>query len=104
MVGEIRDFETAQIAVVGRGPAAGQAALAAALIEPRIGFVAGLATLKEFAEAFREDVMQLAIQPRANYAPSLTKLRSLVKAETVWSFLGQPDPDWAGALIRWAEK
>jgi hypothetical protein len=96
--------ETAQIAVVGRGPAAGQAALAAALIEPRIGFVAGLATLKEFAEAFREDVMQLAIQPRANYAPSLTKLRSLVKAETVWSFLGQPDPDWAGALIRWAEK
>jgi hypothetical protein len=96
--------ETEKIAVVGRGPAAGQAALAAALFEPRIGFAAGLATLKEFADAFREDVPQLAIQPRANYAPSLSKLRSLVKAETVWSFLGQPDPDWAGALIRWAEK
>jgi dienelactone hydrolase len=93
-----------KIAVVGRGLAAGQAALAAALIEPHIGFVAGLATLKEFADAFREDVPFLAIQPRANYAPSLSKLRGLVKAETVWSFLGQPDPDWAGALIRWAEK
>jgi hypothetical protein len=96
--------ETAKIAVVGRGPAAGQAALAAALIEPRIRFVAGLATLREFADAFREDVPLLAIQPRANYAPSLSKLRSLVKAKTVWSFLGQPDPDWAGALIRWAGK
>jgi len=96
--------DTGKVAVVGRGPAAGQAALAAALIEPRIRFIAGLATLKEFADAFREDVPQLAIQPRANYTPSLTKLRSLVKAETVWSFLGQPDPDWAGALIRWAEK
>jgi len=96
--------DTAKIAVVGRGPAAGQAALAAALIEPRIRFIVGLATLKEFADAFREDVPQLAIQPRANYVPFLTKLRSLVKAETVWSFLGQPDPDWAGALSRWAEK
>jgi len=96
--------DTAKIAVVGRGPSAGQAALAAALIEPRIGFVAGLATLKEFADAFRDDVPLLAIQPRANYAPSLSKLRSLVKAETVWSFLGGPDPDWAGALIRWAER
>ncbi len=96
--------DTAKIAVVGRGPTAGQAALAAALIEPRIRFVAGLATLREFADAFREDVPQLAIQPRANYAPSLSKLRSLVKAEKVWSFLGQPDPDWAGALIHWAGK
>jgi len=96
--------DTVKIAVVGRGPSAGQAALAAALIEPRIGFIAGLATLKEFADAFRDDVPLLAIQPRANYAPSLSKLRGLVKAETAWSFLGQPDPDWARALLRWAEK
>ncbi|MBM3311123.1 MAG: hypothetical protein FJY80_06420, partial [Candidatus Aminicenantes bacterium] len=92
----------AKVAVVGRGPAAGQAALAAALLEPRVGFVAGLATLKEFSDAFRDDVPLIAIQPRANYAPPLSRLRGLVKAEAVWSFLGEPEPDWASALIRWA--
>ena len=96
--------EKTKIAVIGRGPTAGQAALAAALIEPRIRFVAGLATLKEFSDAFSDDVPPLAIQPRANYAPSLSKLRSLVKAEMVWSYLGQPIPDWAAVLIHWAEK
>jgi dienelactone hydrolase len=96
--------ETAKIAVVGRGPAAGQAALTAALIEPRIGFVAGLDTLREFADAFSDDVPLLAVQPRANYSPSLSILRNLVKAEKVWGFLGQPEPDWSGALIRWATK
>jgi dienelactone hydrolase len=93
-----------KIAVVGRGPAAGQAALAAALLEPRAGFVAGLATLREFPDAFRDDVPLIAIQPRANYAPSLSRLRSLVKAEAMWSFLGEADPKWADALIRWAER
>jgi hypothetical protein len=93
-----------KVAVVGRGPAAGQAALTAALLEPRVGFVAGLATLKEFTDAFGEDVPLIAIQPRANYAPTLSRLRSLVKAEAVWSFLGDPDPKWADALVRWAER
>ncbi len=93
-----------KVAVVGRGPAAGVAALAAALLEPRIGFVAGLATLKDFTDAFREDVPLLAIQPRANEAPPLANLRSLVKAEAVWGFMGEPDPNWAEALIRWAGK
>jgi len=93
-----------KVAVLGRGPAAGQAALAAALIEPRIHFVAGLATLNEFADAFRDDVPLLAIQPRANYAPSLSHLRSLIKAESIWSFLGERDPKWAEALIRWAQR
>ncbi len=93
-----------KVGVVGRGPAAGQAALIAALIEPKVGFAAGLATLKEFRDAFGEDVPLIAIQPRANYAPPLSRLRALVKAEAVWSFLGDPDPKWAAALIRWAEK
>jgi dienelactone hydrolase len=96
--------DSAKIAVVGRGPTAGQAALAAALIEPRLHFVAGVATLNEFADAFRDDVPLLAIQPRANYAPPLSRLRSLIKAESIWSFLGERDPKWAEALIRWAEK
>ena len=96
--------ETARIAVVGRGPAAGQAALAAALIEPRIRFTAGLATLEKFPDAFGDDIPLIAVQPRANYAPSLSHLRELIKAETMWSFLGGPDPDWAGALIRWAQR
>jgi hypothetical protein len=93
-----------KVAVVGRGPAAGQAALAAALIEPRVGFVAGLAALQGYADAFDEDVSLLAVQPRANYAPALSALRGSVKAEKIWSFRGRPDPTWPGALIRWAEK
>lgn len=93
-----------KIAVVGRGPAAGSAVLAAGLIKPEIGFVAGMGTLKEFPDAFRDDVPLLAVQPRANYAPSLPRLRSLVRAEAVWSFLGEKDPDWTDALLRWAAK
>jgi len=96
--------ERAKIAVIGRGPAAGQAVFVAALVEPRIGFVAGLATLQEFSDAFRDDVPWLAVQPRANYAPPLSRLRGLLKAEAVWSFLGEKEPDWAGALLRWAAK
>jgi len=96
--------DSPRIAVVGRGPTAGQAALAAALIEPRIKFVAGLATLEAFTDAFRDDVPLLAVQPRANYAPALATLRGLVKAEAIWSFLDAAEPDWAGALIRWAGK
>jgi dienelactone hydrolase len=93
-----------KIAVIGRGPAASQAALAAALIEPRIGFVAGLDTLREFAEAFRDDVPWLAVQPGANLSPPLSALRASVRAEAVWGFLDGPAPDWAGALDRWAQK
>ncbi len=96
--------ENAKIAVIGRGPAAGQAALAAALLDPRIGFVAGLSTLESYADAFNDNVPLLAVQPRANYAPALAGLRSLVKAEKYWSFGSAPEPDWASALIRWARK
>ena len=76
--------------------------MAAALIEPRIGFVAGLGTLGEFPDAFRDDVPLLAVQPRANYAPPLSRLRSLVRADAVWSFLDEGEPDWTSALLRWA--
>ena len=96
--------EPTRIAVVGRGPAAGQAALAAALIEPRIRFVAGLATIEKYADAFRDDVPLLAVQPRANYAPTLASLRAGLKADGIWSYLGGSEPDWAAALIRWARK
>jgi hypothetical protein len=96
--------QTTRIAVVGRGPAAGQAALAAALVDPRIRFVAGLATLEKYADAFRDDVPYLAIQPRANYAPALATLRAGLKADGIWSFLRGTEPDWAAALIRWARR
>jgi dienelactone hydrolase len=96
--------EGLRVAVVGRGPAAGQAAMIAALVEPRVGFVAGLATLRDFTDAFGDDVPLIAVQPRANFAPSLSRLRRLVEAESAWSFLGGPEPDWTGALLRWAEK
>jgi hypothetical protein len=94
----------AKVALVGRGPTAGQAALMAALFEPRVGFVAGLGTLEKFSDAFRDDVPLLSIQPRANYAFALHGLRGLVKGEAVWSFLGQNEPDWAAALVGWAGK
>jgi dienelactone hydrolase len=93
-----------RVAVVGRGAAAGQAALVAALTEPRLGFVAGLDTLKDFPDAFAESVPLIAVQPRANYAPPLERLRSLVKAEAVWSFHGEPEPAWADALVHWATR
>jgi dienelactone hydrolase len=93
-----------KLAVIGRGPAAGLAALAAALIEPRIGFVAGLSTLEKFEDAFSDHVPLLAIQPRANYSPSLAGLRGQIKAEAIWSFLGQAEPDWAAALARWTRR
>jgi hypothetical protein len=64
--------------------------------------VGGLGTLKDFSDAFRDDVPLLSIQPRANYAPALRLLRGLVKGETVWGFLGEPEPDWAAPLVRWA--
>jgi dienelactone hydrolase len=91
-----------KVAIVGRGPAAGQAALMAAFIEPRVSFVAGVATLKEFADALRDDIPLISIQPRANFAPPLTRLRSMVKADVLTSFLGEPDPNWEAALVRWA--
>ncbi len=94
--------EGTPIAVVGRGPSAGQAAMAAALIEPRIGFVAGLAALESWTDAFRDDVPLLALQPRAAYAPALNALRSSIRAEAVWSFLGTSEPDWLTKLIAWA--
>ena len=96
--------EISKIAVIGRGPAAGQAALNAALIDRRIGFAAGLATLDAWTDAFKDDVPLLAIQPRANYAPALAGLRGLVQAEKFWSFGSAPEPDWTAALIRWAGK
>jgi len=92
----------AKVAVVGRGATAGQAALFASLISPRISFVAGIETLKEFQDAFRDDVQLLAIAPRANYCPSLSRLRGLSKARAVWSFLGEKEPPWMEVLFRWA--
>jgi dienelactone hydrolase len=96
--------EAAKIAVIGRGPTAGQAVLAAALLEPRIGFTAGLSTLRRFEDAFSDNIPPTAIQPRAVYSPTLDGLRGLVRGETCWSFGTAPEPDWANALIRWARK
>jgi dienelactone hydrolase len=99
-----RELSGVKMAVIGNGPAAGQAALAAALIEPRIGFVAGLGTLEKYEDAFSSQVPLLAVQPRANYAPPLSTLRGLVRTEAVWSFLDETEPKWADALLRWVEE
>ena len=96
-------LDSVKVAVVGRGPVAGQAALLAALISPQIALVAGLDTLKEFQDAFLDDVPLLAVVPRANYCPPLSRLRGLAKARAVWSFPGEMEPLWVEELIRWAE-
>jgi hypothetical protein len=93
-----------KVALVGRGPSAGMAVLAASLIEPRVGWVGGISTLRDFTDAFDDGVPLLAVQPRANYAPSLEGLRGLVKAEAIWSFLNEPEPGWEENLIGWVHR
>lgn len=93
-----------KVAVLGRGPAGAQAALFAALLAPQsIGFVAGLNGPRDFADIFREEMPEYAIQPRAAYCAPLPHLRSLVRQKAVWTFIDGPTNEWTDALSRWAE-
>jgi dienelactone hydrolase len=86
------------VVVVGRGPLAALAAMHAALFEPRVQ-VFGLEGLREWADAFDERVNPLAIQPRADQAPPLERLRMLVTASdghrAEWTFAGDSPADLA---------
>ncbi len=87
-----------KVAVVGTGPCAAQAALFATLMEPCISVAAGLDGPREFADLFAPDVPELAIQPRADLAPSLSHLRSLVGSKGFWGFRGERQPNWVEGL------
>ncbi|MCH7903564.1 MAG: prolyl oligopeptidase family serine peptidase [Armatimonadetes bacterium] len=82
-----------RVAVVGRGPCGAQIALFAGLMEPRIEFVAGLLSVRDYAECFEEEVPTYSIQPRAAYSAPLSHLRSLLGDKAVWSFRGEEEPD-----------
>lgn len=89
------------VAVIGRGPAAAQAALFAALLLPqRLSFVAGLDGLRGYEQIFEGDLTPLAIQPRAVSGATLDELRRQVQVPAMWGFRGAPEPDWRAALER----
>ncbi|MBI1332536.1 MAG: prolyl oligopeptidase family serine peptidase [Armatimonadetes bacterium] len=67
------------VAIIGRGPLASQAVMVAGLLDPTIEKVMGYDCLKTWADVFRDDVPDVAIQPRANLCGSLDGLRKLVK-------------------------
>jgi cephalosporin-C deacetylase-like acetyl esterase len=79
---------SAHIDVVGRGPGSSLAALYAALIDPTIARVVGYDALREWADVFRDDMPDLAIQPRANLCGPLSHLRSLAP-HSEWHFRGE---------------
>jgi len=87
------------VGVIGRGPCAAQAALYAALLDPEIFFVAGLESMESWTECFSEPWGAAAVQPRGYYAPSLARLRALVKAPSLWTFANAEDPDLVASLV-----
>jgi len=88
-----------RVAVIGEGACGAQVAMFAALMEPRISFVAGLDGMREYEDAFDESVSTYAVQPRAADSAFLSHLRSLVAAPSLWHFRGDPEPDLLGALL-----
>lgn len=96
-----------KVALVGAGPAAAQAVLFAALMDPKIEAVAGLNGMRSYLELLDLPTAQyepngLALQPRADCGTPLEHLRSLVASRSLWTFGGELMPNlaqWlAGAL------
>jgi len=92
-----------KVAVVSAGAGGAQVALCAALMDPSISYAAGLQGLKSWLEVLSfpvEDrgVNYFALQPRANYAPTLDALRALVKCPADWTAKGEKDPDLRNRL------
>jgi dienelactone hydrolase len=102
---EAMERYSSNVSVIGSGLGGAQVPMLAALMKPSIAYVAGLQGLKTYDEVLDfpkedHDVDYLAIQPRANYAPSLAALRALVKCPADWSMHGDTDPDWKSHLPR----
>ncbi|MBS1712866.1 MAG: prolyl oligopeptidase family serine peptidase [Armatimonadetes bacterium] len=76
------------LTVVANGPLSSLAALYAALLEPGFARIESRNGLREWADVFRSDVPDAAIQPRANLCGKLSDYRRTVKDST-WSFLDE---------------
>jgi len=68
-----------RFAIVARGPISTQAAMWAALMEPKISGVDADECLASWADVFKPGVSPLAIQPRAHLFGSLANLRAKVR-------------------------
>ena len=90
----------AKVAVVGDGPAASLAALAAAHLTRDLGAVVGRDAMHEFADAFSESIPLLAIQPQADLLPPLSKLRADLQVPALWNFPGDRAFDLFSTLLR----
>lgn len=77
-----------QIAVVGRGPTASQAALFAGLFDPTIDAIVGEDAPAAWGDAFEKDVNWTAYMPRAAYAPSLFLLVLEAQKRVSWTVRG----------------
>jgi cephalosporin-C deacetylase-like acetyl esterase len=92
----IGSFE--RVGVIGKGPCGAQVAMFAALMEPKISFVAGLEGLRGYEDGFDDAVPTYSIQPRAAHGAPLSHSRSLVRVPALWHFRGDPEVDLLGAL------
>ena len=90
-----------KVGVLGRGPAGSQAALAAALLDPKIGFVGSFAGPRDWIDAFDPKFPDAAIQPRADLAPSLAEMRAWVARPSMFTFGTEAVPDVLPELDRW---
>jgi hypothetical protein len=102
---EVMDQYSPTVAVIGSGLCGAQVPMFAALLKPSIAYVAGLQGMKSYDEVLDfpkedQDVNYMAIQPRANYGPTLQALRAMVKCPADWSTRGSSDPDWKSHLLR----
>lgn len=88
-----------RVVLAGRGTAASQIVLYAALMEPTIDRVLGIEGLRGFADAFDARVPTYSVMPRANLSASLATLRQKVGARGVWTFLGDRPLDPTEAVL-----
>lgn len=88
-----------RVVLAGKGTAASQIVLFAALMEPTIDRVLGIEGLRGFADAFDAHVPTYSVMPRADLSASLATLRQKVGARGVWTFLGDRPLDPTEAVL-----
>jgi dienelactone hydrolase len=93
-----------RVGVAADGPVSSLAALDAALIEPKLLFVTGRDSIKEFADAFDESVPLGALQPMADHAPKLSQLRAALAIPNEWHWKGEGERDLYSTLLKLLER
>jgi dienelactone hydrolase len=93
-----------RVGVAADGPVTSLAALDAALIEPKVLFVTGRDSIKEFSDAFDESVPLGALQPMADHAPRLSQLRAALAIPNEWHWRGEGERDLYSVLLKLLER